>query len=660
MVLDDYGRQSDRADNGEVLIGRLPYKLRGGVRPQDLARWQGKILTGDPSADSDPLISADSKSSFTGGMGSFIVKEGVDDENYWTATMETRYPYMLTNLPKTWSYSIAPAASEARVLGDFPAAAPHFLAAFDSDIHRWDKINLEFDLVDTLPSPPSGKAVEFADKLFIPCANDGVVTLDQLDAVDAVTHAGIHAIALTIYDNKLVAITTEGDLRIMGVDETWEPQTDLLRLPSGYPPTGVLTFIDQQQNPVVHIITTKGVWSYDRQNTVLLKTHLQYPNHPQQGRASTVFRGDTMYVSVGIGIHSYSGNVITAMGPDGRFGLPASLRGYIVDLEQEYNGLLALVQGADSLSTDQQEFQQTPPTFQESGAVFPETNTESILLRWNQQGWHPVWRSKDASGTPTNIFVSEADGEYRLWWGYDGRMYTQLLPVTFFNPRVGMQIGESRFESYGELTTGWFDANMLAYYKLASHIELVIDDALENQTPLGDVTVRYQVDYDPTWHPLRTVSGVGRYVMPFGVIEREDGTDFSVGDVFRRIRFRIESNSKSETLTPLIQNVLFKYIKIPISQLSWTFDVDLTANEGYKGTSNEEALAYLESLKTSQEMTRFVHRNREFRVRIAQTSGQEQAGYDERGVTTVSVVEVGLPPDEASDSAGYITHTRIG
>lgn len=651
-ILQEYGRASDHAGNEEVIIGRHHYPLMGAVRPTNLGRWQNKITTGDYSHDSDPSLSAYAMASFAGGMGNHILKEGVDDDSYWTATMETRHPNMICNLPQTLDYgppSEVVTAGMARGIADYPAHAPMFHAAFDQALARWDRDSEQFVFLATLPSHPAGngKGFEFNGKLFIPCGPFGIAVWDG-DVLDASTHEDIHAVGLTIYDNRLAAITQEGYLRIMKMDETWEAESEQLRLPSGSVPTGILTFIDQRQSPCIHVITSRDVYAYDRDNMTLMRTHLQYPKHPHQGRGSTVWRGDSMYVSVGIGIHAYTGATVTAMGPDGRYGLPASLRGYITDLEQEYNGLLALVQGASAETEQDETFVITPPQYEDDKMVFPEVSAKSTLLRWNQRYWHPVWESEGAGGTPTNVLVSEADGGYRLWWGYDGRMYTQILPIGFHNPKVGMQIGHDRFQRRGMLTTGWFDADMPAFTKLAAHVELVLDDVFGTGESLGEVTIRYQIDQDPTWYTMRTVSGVGRFICKFGVIERADGTSFSEGTAFDRIRFRIESTSRSETVTPVIQSILFKYIKIPMSTMSWTMTVDLSRNEGYRGVGNDELRQYIHDLIVSRRFSRFVHRDKTYRVRVAQAQGDEVAGFDERSMMTISLIEVRIPPDDPS------------
>ncbi|HXG72830.1 MAG TPA: hypothetical protein VNJ04_19720 [Gemmatimonadaceae bacterium] len=641
-----YGSASDRAGNDTVILGEATLQTVGPVRTQDLARFQGKITTGDSSSDSDPLISTYSMSSFTGGMGNERLKEGVDDETYWTGTMETRYPGQITNLPRTDTFVFPTAAATARALGDFPASAPQFWAVGGTQLYRFNVTTRAFAAIGTaLPATPLEEGVEFNGKLFLPLGSSGIATVTSAGVIDTTAHAAIQAVSLCLYDrNKLAALTAQGQLRIMDSAEVWETPADALKLPSGHVPRKLLVYINQNQEPTIHIVTSRDVWAYDRANTYIFRTGLQFPPHPHQGRASVVFRGESMYVSVGIGIHGYNGNTVVSMGPDGRYGLPAHLRGYITHLQDEYNGMIAVVQGAPVITQGADTFTITPPQYQDDAMVFPETSAVSSLLRWNQQGWHPVWESADASGLPTNSYVSAADGLWYLWWAYAGNMYRQKLPVAFQNPKLGMIVGESRFADRGTLTTGYFDADMFAFDKLASHFELVIDNAFEDGRPLGEVIIRYQIDEDKTWTSLGTATGVGRYVFPFGNFARPDGSTFSGGLAFNRIRFRIESISLSETVTPVIQNMLFKFIKLPLSQLSWTFTIDVGQNDGFMGQGNATLAAYVRGLASSQAFTHFVHRDQHYRVRVAQTQGAEMTGYDERATMTVSVIGVEVPP----------------
>jgi hypothetical protein len=188
---------------------------------------------------------------------------------------------------------------------------------------------------------------------------------------------------------------------------------------------------------------------------------------------------------------------------------------------------------------------------------------------------------------------------------------------------------------------------MKAFDKLASHIELRITDAFEDGSSLGEVQIHYQTDRRTAWTLLGTVDDVGYFALPFGVQQREDETYFSVGEDFMRIRWMITSHNLRDedgninpNVTPIIEAMNFKYIKLPLSQLSWNFTVDLTQTEGFSGQGNKEAAEYLEALAWSRQFTRFLHQDQEYRVRVAQTQATQSTGYDERSSMRVNVIEI--------------------
>ena len=78
--------------NGEVWIDDLCLAVVGGeVSELDLARFQNKVTFGPYDKDSDPLLSSYVMGPWNGGMGNEVLKEGVDDDTFWDATLETLF-----------------------------------------------------------------------------------------------------------------------------------------------------------------------------------------------------------------------------------------------------------------------------------------------------------------------------------------------------------------------------------------------------------------------------------------------------------------------------------------------------------------------------------------------------------------------------------------
>ena len=251
-----------------------------------------------------------------------------------------------------------------------------------------------------------------------------------------------------------------------------------------------------------------------------------------------------------------------------------------------------------------------------------------------------MWQSPDATGIPTWAHVSVSDGKYRLWWGYGANMYWQKLPYTFHNPKQGMVVGENEFAASGSLTTGWFDADMVAFDKSAVHFEVLVEDVFDTGLPTGEISVYYQVDDDPGFTHLGTTTQVGRDVYQFGVATNEYGVAFPYGQKFRRIRFRFDMASDNLTLSPVMTAALLKFYKVPLSQLSFSVTVDLQQSKGFMGMGTRERAEFIRSLASAPVMATFLHRDKVYRVKVTQTNGSDTTGYDLRSGMQLTLLEV--------------------
>ena len=676
---------SPQTGNGEVRIGDYWYPVLGGVSEQPLARWPPKVTFGDYAKDSDPLVSAYVMGSFTGGIGNFKIKAGVEDDTYWTGSLETRFPEGPTLLPLSEAFGSDNAEYGSVIpMGDFPAADPKLLVAFDDDLHVWDATNELFDYDSTLSFSPVERGVEFGGEFWIPFGSNGYTVLDT--SYTATDSTDINPIQFIVWDLKLMALTVEGHLRqwdpVGGdwFDTEWSTSGENRTLPSGNTPRRLVNFINQSGQPTLYIVTDSLVFAYDMDGDRLFETKLDYPKHPDQGRAAVNWRGSTMFVNVGLGIHGYDGSIITSMGPDGRYGLPAHLRGTIVDLAAEYNALLALIQGKpnEAVTTTDEEYLSVAPLYanQDTYAIsnYPYIPTFSSIYRWSNSQWHPVWESPDATGFPTLMYVSQADGEYNLWWGYGNRMYRQELPVDFQNPKQSLLSKTQRFMLSGDLITGWFDADMTAFYKLADHIEVNLEDVDGLGNPGGMVTVYYQVDSDTGWRSLGTAETVGRTNMTFASTPRDAGDPFSYGRPFRRLRFKIHYEQVDpltkliddiisvlsgeppnyQFQSPLVESIVFKFHKIPEQSLSWQFVIGLNHPDGYKGVGNDVLIQNLYDQLSDPSFFEFGYLDNIYRVRSAQAQGDRASGYDNRGNININIVEVRTGPNRPGDVTLYV------
>ena len=83
------------------------------------------------------------------------------------------------------------------------------------------------------------------------------------------------------------------------------------------------------------------------------------------------------------------------------------------------------------------------------------------------------------------MLVSNAGkGDYRLWWGLDGQVYSQLIPFDVTNPSqlVAVEGTDYAYESSGTHETPWFDAQQSDVDKLALKFKVEVQDASSEET----------------------------------------------------------------------------------------------------------------------------------------------------------------------------------
>ena len=636
---DDYATSDDARNSwGTAHIDGKAIPIDGRIRMANLATLSQRLTFGDYTLSSDQYLSVWVQSDWTGGGQVEDLREPSHGQRLRHATAETTHPRMLTQPLETVSHTIdlpgMPAT--ATPLGDYEVGGDLlFWAAFDEELRFWDTTTEAFIDGDTLSAVPVGKGVVFDDLLWIPLGSSGYDTWDGATVVNATS---VLPIEFVEWDDKLVCLTTSGQVAMHQSGSTgWDIRPELT-LKGDRTPRHLVVWWSQDGFPTLYVVTSRDVWAVDFVVPKLYRTGLRFPVHPDHGLAAASWRDDAMYVSVGVGVHQLSrGNVISAMGLDRDDGLPANFRGRIVDLEPEYNGLLALVEGIATVAVGDDE--SLGPAIEETSIlddalIVPESSSSasSTLQRYTGTGWHTVWESDSAEGTPTRVMVSEADGEYSMWWGYAGSMYRQLLRRTFYNPRQGAQLGIDRFALESNLFTGRFDANLQAFHKLASHVEVHLDPL-----SVGEMDIYYSTDHFDGQRLLGTVSGTGQQFLLFD--PNDDG--WYEGDGFHWIEFEYRLSNDDATETVIVNFVNLYFLVLPLQTRSWQMSVPLEMVEQWKGRGAQEIADQFDDLAVGEEFVSFKHRDRVYRVKVAQTTGAEATGEDRRSARSLSIIEIG-------------------
>lgn len=644
---------------GEVILDGMRFPLMQAMEFVDLTRFQGRVITGAPDLTSNPLLSTWVISNLMGGHGIDKLKEGTDQNRYRFATLYARIPDQLA-LPRYVRSVAGPNTTRACPLGDlYESGTYKMYADYGGKLVRWSESGLTASAsLGNLAGASVNKGVEFRGtgtrKLFIPAGANGYSTWDGSSLA---THATPLAQSFTLWDNKLICLDTDGQLHWTTDGTTWTGGTsgDSYgvggKLDASYIPINLVVYYDRSDNPCVHVVTNRGVWSFDPAGPRLYLTDAQWPHHPYQGLGSDKWRG-TMYVSNGMGITQFNGNLVNpGMGLDRDDGLPATLsytptdplgstpvnyRGYIADLQQEYNGLYALVAGGNN-----------------SG------NRHTSIHVFTGFGWHCEYASTSATATSkiTWMQVSQAEGVSRLWWGENGGLKSIKLPVDFANPRsiysAGDKTGEFDCDGTFIFESGRFDAEMANYIKVANTLEIKVGeedvpDSLRVFYRRNGGTTYTEFTYIPdlTGNPSATlgIKAPGIYSLEFGTA-LAGGTGFS-GVSFLDIEIRAQMKGSAREVgstgisptSPIIEYMALTYRQLIPSGYSWTGVIDL--QKPHTKSSPETMRDKLDALVNYAGFFEMTYQGKTYRVCLAQQTGMDESGHDTRGTRRINILEV--------------------
>ena len=214
------------------------------------------------------------------------------------------------------------------------------------------------------------------------------------------------------------------------------------------------------------------------------------------------------------------------------------------------------------------------------------------------------------------------------------------LPKDIINPS---EVEEFAYALEGVHETPWFNAGQSEVDKLALNLRIEAQDLSSTEK----IKIEYATDYSETYTTAvgtldSTEMGAssGTYTYTFGS---------SAGTVFRSIKFRLTLNRSSADTTglekfetPDVVSLTLEYRKKLAAKWGHTVDVDIT--NPYKGNSPKDLRAALVTAIESTALVEFTFRDdsggtRNYYVDVIAAQGMEFSGHDERGSTTIQVVE---------------------
>ncbi len=643
-----------RAAWGTVVLDDRLYPVQGNVSTTDLGVFPPKTTIGDHTKNSNDILSVFILGDFRGGGQIDDMNEGTDQNRYWDGTVEARYPNMIGCPPQTVMTrpAGAGAGAVARPLGDIGSRS---YMVWGTVPYAWNNSGRAWLTAQTaLAARPVNKPVAYDGWVYIPYG-DGPTGYQRVKESGSGTLAAyedgpggadkIKAVSFVVWADRLIAIETDGQISFTTNGTSWTKQNYTpqrkVRVSKDKTPRHLVSFYNRAGEPAVYIGTDREVLAYDPETPRVWPTPLTFPPHRDVGLGMTVWPpGGDLWVSGGTQITRWTSNNLRVplAGLNRGHGLPAALRGKVVDLCSEQSFLFALLQGNTSATAS--------ATWIEDGGnddspYFPDGTAYSALYVYTGEGWHRLWMSAEPTTEATWAMVSAVDG-YNLWWGIDNFAYTQRLRREYLNPVEGWRAQEDHFAPTWTLETGWFDAAMDGFPKLA--VRGIIN--AEHASPGDRISVSYKISPTDEWTLLGTATAPDETWIRF----KFDDTGFAEGQYFNRMKFLFEGTGANEKMSSFMDSFSLQYQKLPSDLRAYQFTVPLPSEE-WDGRSGHEIDEDLRGLKNAHRIFRGVlgdmSGERPMSLRVAGITGDNAAGTDYSGLRVVNCIDLSDDRDYA-------------
>lgn len=590
----------EQALSGTIELAGRPWATRGSVHEEFVNVYAHHQTLGEPGPDDHPINSTFIQRNWEGGGQ---VKKGnpaQDINRFWWSTCDTLHPEAITLPPYTWDYTFGSAGITPIMLGDHNISGTYYLfAASGADVYRWDATTDVWTLVGTAAHTPTAAGFDYtidqganAGKtwLFVPAGTAGYITIDDTGALGA--GAADATVSFEMWDQKLFRLSPSGV--VSWKNDTAVAFADVGRVTDGSIPRKLVSGWDFSQSEALFVVTNNDVYILDFDTTKLRKTKFHFPRHPMQGLGAVEHEGLT--VSVGMGMHKQTGDlIISDQGLDRARGLPMEFRGHIHGLESAYGLLYALVHGMppDGLiaSSETVALDMGGP----DGMYGVSVPVNTVVMVWNGRGWHYRWHV--SGGVHTNIYASNAQDTYRIWWGADYGVHAQKVTTTFFAPQDFEGTGEyaesCEFISFNT-DWGWVDIP-----KILKSVALKVIGSSSSE--FVEVAVRLDSDEESDWLPLGTIQSDGKF--EWRINPDPDAPTLFRGKEHNEVAWRLTlhraAGASNKALHPVVQwtsVVARKWLK---PQRTWRLTLDLTQKQ--HDYTPEEAFNYLSGLANQPE-----------------------------------------------------------
>jgi hypothetical protein len=637
----------------EVILNNVVIPIEGTIGYELVNSYGKQMAQGDPGPNDHPLNSVITQATWTGGIGTKKYKGDDSRGNSWWTTLWDGTENQLTLGPRSVEF---PAAEYAP---DQEAAAAYVHDKLDGfmyftygqKIRRWSELLKEPIVVGSDPLAPAtitGKGVTFGDeviakKIYIPCSSS-YITFDGGAFTAGIGGEG--AISFVVWQQKLFKVDAQGVVKVFvtGVTPSWSVKG---RLTNDVTPHRLFLHYDNDGQTAVHVATSGGVYIVDYVDGLLFETPTIYPDHPDFGKAASLWRADA-FIAVGAGVLRDAKGLVTAVGPDGRDGLPEVYAfGHFVDFAPGYNGLLGLYRAYDPNfvpSVEKMDMGVSPPEAMYS----QEIDSYGILFEYNTLGWHPRWVH---AGIPLSVGIashtSGGSGVYRAFWSTTGTIWSQILPIGYYNPLYNQNTfpkPQTPLERFGQHITPWFNFGVDDNSKIVKQLEFKTNNCDEKNSIV--VYVQFEDEDRPTF-PFASITTNGEHHLDIGFSKMplpspenpSGGIDYHEGTAFERMRIMIEmyGDPDDDYSTPLVEWYTLVGRKWMRANLVFSFTANLT--QPHNDVSTYDMFRAIQDAATKKGASTLVINNQRFDVDVTQANGNIAPDLQFSSYMTVSAAE---------------------
>jgi hypothetical protein len=290
-----------------------------------------------------------------------------------------------------------------------------------------------------------------------------------------------------------------------------------------------------------------------------------------------------------------------------------------------------------------------------AGSEVIENSGNSSVLAFNELGYQVLWKGTSSQDVATEAFVSTAlqssanDPEYRLWFSAGNTLYYQDLSKDIINPD---QTTSFNFAASGLIELPNFDADDITSDKLAIKMKVETQgcSSTETITPYYSIDDATASDGTISYTQFTDTDGDAVSITSNGVTELTfyDSSNNATGKTFKSIRFKMAyARGSTTTVSPAITRMEFSFRRKLTPKFGWQVGVNLMMPKGrktYKGKTSKQMQDNLTTAINSNELVEFTYKDndssRTYYVDVAQVSGLELTGTDERFSKQITLLQV--------------------